>query len=182
MISEQAILTALLKYSKTKSGQAKIAKNLPKDKTTALARELRKDIINAYYAVVADSEAKLDVKRITVGTPKLNKTTNQWYVEVKFADGVLSRPSLLSPNKTGHTGRGVYDIFGLLTQGYEAKSVYGIWQGHNSDNPIRSKRVRRGNPFITTTINQFQAKHPGVTVRYPTLWGGFGVEKDNGLL
>lgn len=87
-------------------------------------------------------------------------------------------------NKVGanvyFTGKGVYDILGLFTQGYiNAKPVYGYWWDNESDEGeasfggyMRSATRRLGSDFIKQTIEAFKKKYPSIEVEYPRLWGG----------
>ena len=180
MISEQAIMDAIRAYANTKEGARYILSQAPELKNTIkdIAKELRKDIINAYNSATSSNANPIDVRRIHVNTVRADDTAEGWVIDISFTGGVLERESLLN-QIGGRTGTGVYDIFGLLTNGYPLiKRTAGIWEGRNDNKPIRNKRVRSPNSFISDTIESFKSRHPGVEVRYPTLWGG----NDNGIL
>lgn len=167
----------------------------------SIAAELRDMIIAAYKKEVSTKGADyFDVSEVHVGTPLKPRTKDgKVRLRVIFSDKALSRRSLHSrtPAKAGNhkaqyvyspknwggdyfTGRGVYDIFGLFTQGYDAKPVYGEWWDNETDSGEanykgfrgRSLSHRMGSDFIAKTIREFQVKYPSIEVEYPRLWGG----------
>ena len=116
----------------------------------------------------------MGVSKIYVGVPKIDKSSGSWVVDISFPDSLLSRDSLTGW-RGSPTGRGVYDIFGLITQGYpRIKRVYGVWEGRNNGKPISNKISRPPNSFISDTISSFEANHPGIKIDYPYEWGGIG--------
>ena len=172
----------------------------------AMAEELYTAIVNAYKAEVKTRGADyFDMSTIRVGKPT-KAAKGKTRLRITFNSKGLSRRSLHVRNErdvdqwsregvrtsnyyrydlknwgdTYFTGSGVYDIFGLFTQGYATKAVYGEWWDNESDNGEaaypgfkgRSLPVRVGSDFITRTVNEFKRKYPSVEVEYPRLWGG----------
>lgn len=174
-----------------------------------IAEELYTAIVEAYKAEVATRGADyFDMSTIHVGKPhpaRKGKTR----LRVIFDSRGLRRRSLhvaheneverraryepmigryyrVESKKTDYgadayfTGKGVYDIFGLFTQGYtNAKPVYGYWWDNKTDagessfgGYMRSKTNRQGSDFIKQTIEAFKRKYPSIEVEYPRLWGG----------
>ncbi len=167
----------------------------------SIATELRDMVIAAYKKEVRTKGADyFDVSEVHIGTPLKPRTKDgKVRLRVIFSSKALSRRSLhsrtpskaenherqyvYSPKNWGNdyfTGRGVYDIFGLFTQGYDAKPVYGEWWDNETDAGEanykgfrgRSLPHRAGSDFITKTIRKFNAKYPSIEVEYPRLWGG----------
>ena len=155
-----------------------------------LANELRDDIINAYLGVVKSPDKYFDIKTTRISEPRV-MSNKVWKVNISFSGKGLSRRSLavmydtngkayntdVAGGSIGFTGKGVYDIFGLFTQGYSTKRVFGEWWDNQSDLGtlgifIGSMAVRHANSFISDTIHRFEAQHPYVEVNYPKLWGG----------
>ena len=180
MISEAYIIQKLRQFVASKEGQKVIKESYPnyKDRMAELAKKLRNDIVNAYNQATSSNARRMGVSHIRVGVSKVDKLTKGWVVDVVFPGDVLRRDSLTGAGGVP-TGSGVYDIFGLITQGYpKIGSVFGVWGGRNGGLPISNKRVRSPNSFISDAIDSFEAQHPGIEVSYPQLWGGM----DNGIL
>ena len=164
-----------------------------------IAEELYTDIIRAYKAQVKTPGADYyDMKTIKVGKPR-ELISGKTKLTITFYEKGLARRSLhakdenkASSASTSHmyniknwgdtyfTGKGVYDILGLFTQGYATKQVYGEWWDNESDNGEAaypgfnraSLSVRVGNDFIKQTVDNFKRKYPSIEVEYPRLWGG----------
>lgn len=197
MISQNDLKGMVEEFLQTSDGKAYLTDNAAnlsgysEEDMKRLAEELRDRIVSAYLGVVADPDAYFDVSGIKINPPR--KTETKWELTVTFSAKSLYRYSLstswnsrgvhLKFNKHGdegnYTGTGVYDIFGLLTQGYKStKSVYGYWTGQNGEErnippyAIRSLPIRAANDFISQTIIQFKNDYPTIGVRYPALWGG----------
>lgn len=164
-----------------------------------IAEELYTDIINAYKAQVKTPGADYyNMKTIKVGNPRELKS-GKTKLTITFYEKGLARRSLHARDEqkaastaTNHvydvknwgdtyfTGKGVYDILGLFTQGYATKQVFGEWWDNESDNGEAaypgfkgaSLPVRTGNDFIKQTIERFKRKYPSIEVEYPRLWGG----------
>lgn len=176
MISEAYITQLLQKFAASKAGKKVIKEHIPdySDPMTNLAKELRDDIVAAYNQTTSVNARSMGVSKIYVGVPKIDKSSSSWVVDISFSDSLLSRDSLTGW-RGAPTGRGVYDIFGLITQGYpRIKRVYGVWEGRNNGKPISNKISRPPNSFISDTISSFEANHPGIKIDYPYLWGGIG--------
>lgn len=103
-----------------------------------------------------------------------------YVVRIVFDDRALERPSLVGWDGLP-VGDGVYDIIGLLTQGYSASDyVYGDWTtytGTDTDRGngrIRSKISRPPNSFMSDAISAFEREYAqyNFIVHYPALWGG----------
>lgn len=169
----------------------------------AIASELYTAIVEAYKAEVKTPGADyFDMSTIRVGK-STKGSKGKTRLRVTFDAKGLSRRSLHRRNysddpdypyseriyynkrKTQYddwqfTGRGVYDIFGLFTQGYATKQVYGEWWDNESDRGEApyprfkgaSLSVRQGSDFIARTIEEFKRKYPSIEVEYPRLWGG----------
>lgn len=169
----------------------------------AIATELYMAIVKAYKAEIQTEGADwFDLDTIRVGKPTKAKN-GKIRVRIIFSEKGLARRSLHRSRYSGDpdypyksriyynrrktqyddwqfTGKGVYDIFGLFTQGYDTKPVYGEWWDNESntgeagfnDFKGRSLPKRGGSDFITKTINRFRKKYPQVEVEYPKLWGG----------
>lgn len=180
MISEEYIIQKLQQFISSKNGEEIVKEKYPdyKNQLTELAKELRNKIVNAYNQATSVYARKMGVGKIHVGISKIDKRSGEWVIDVVFPSDLLKRDSLTGAGGVP-TGSGVYDIFGLITQGYpKIHSVVGVWEGRNSGLPISNKRVRSPNSFISDTINDFEMQHPGVKVDYPRLWGGM----DSGIL
>lgn len=168
-----------------------------------IATELYMAIVDAYKAEVRTEGADwFDLNTICVGKPT-KASKGKVRLRITFSEKGLARKSLhrrqyttdpsypytsrtyYDRHKTHYddwqfTGSGVYDIFGLFTQGYDTKPVYGEWwdnQGNAGEVRYpgftgRSLSKRSGSDFITRTIKQFCRKYPQVEVEYPKLWGG----------
>ena len=168
-----------------------------------IAEELYTAIVEAYKAQVKTEGADyFDMSTISVGkaTPAAKGKTR---LRIIFNKKGLSRRSLHRRDDDGagsgpyseriyynrkktqyddwsFTGKGVYDIFGLFTQGYSTKPVYGEWWDNQSDAGEtsypgftgRSLPKRQGSDFIKQTIDAFKRKYPSIEVEYPRLWGG----------
>ena len=169
----------------------------------SMAQELADMIVDAYLSVVRHSDKYFDRSTIRVGIPRSGKNGST-RLRVTFDRRGLSRRSYaasledvsnldarlggpLTPYRYRtsangldyyFTGKGVYDIIGLLTQGYgPVKTVYGYWWDNKNDNEgdLRSsinKRQRAGDDFVSRAVAAFKQKYPGVEVEYPRLWGG----------
>ena len=176
MISEAYITQLLQKFAASTAGKKVIQKHIPNysNPMANLSKELRNDIVEAYNQTTSVNARLMGVSKIYVGVPKIDKSTGSWVVDISFPDSLLSRDSLTGW-RGSPTGRGVYDIFGLFTQGYpRIKRVYGVWEGRNNGKPISNKISRPPNSFISDTISSFEASHPGIKIDYPYLWGGMG--------
>lgn len=172
----------LLAKESIPSGRAYSAESMRK-----IAYRLRDDIIAAYQREVKDASpyAKFDVADTSVYTKGFADGSAS--ITILFRDDALRRPSLYRRNWEP-TGSGVYDIFGLLTQGYSASNyTYGIWV-HNdgtditdegSDGIIRSLKSRQGSDFINKVIEKYRVMFPDITFRWPKLWGGNGNGNEN---
>lgn len=168
-----------------------------------MAQELADMIVDAYLATVQHDKKYFDRSTIRVGVPREGKNGST-RLKVTFDRRGLSRRSLAASindpdsldDRLGRpltsyrytteangmdyyfTGKGVYDIIGLLTQGYgPVKPVFGYWWDNRNDNEgdtrqIANRRQRAGDDFVTRAVNAFKAKYPGVEVEYPRLWGG----------
>ena len=179
----------------------KISPFYTEDQMRAIAAELRDMVIAAYKREVRTKGADyFNVSEVHVGKPiKPRAKDGKIRLKVTFSSRALSRRSLhsirpagaashqrkyvYSPKNWGDdyfTGKGVYDIFGLFTQGYDAKPVYGEWWDNEADAGEvnyfgfkgRSLTHREGSDFITKTIQEFKTKYPSIEVEYPRLWGG----------
>ena len=176
MISEAYITQLLQKFAASKAGKEAIKEHIPdySNPMTNLAIELRDDIVAAYNQTTSVNARLMGVSKIYDGVPKIDKSSGSWVVDISFPDSLLSRDSLTGW-RGSPTGRGVYDIFGLITQGYpRIKRVYGVWEGRNTGKPISNKISRPPNSIISDTISSFEANHPGIKIDYPYEWGGIG--------
>ncbi len=162
-----------------------------------IASELQQLIVAAYKNEVRTSGAGyFDETTIRIGKPT-KAAKGKTRLRIIFNAKGLRRRSLYVGDR-GHqyhyetnlsqgydedyfTGKGVYDIFGLFTQGYHTKPVYGSWWDNETDSGeapfgksshIRSLPNRQGSDFIARTIHEFTAKYPSIEVEYPKLWGG----------
>ncbi len=169
----------------------------------AMAQELADMIVDAYLSVVRHEDKYFDRSTIRVGIPRTGKNgstrlrvtfdkkglSRRSYAaslkDVDRLDASLGRPLTNYRYRTDangleyyFTGKGVYDIIGLLTQGYgPVKTVYGYWWDNKYDNEWNmyssiNKRQRSGDDFVSRAVNAFKQKYPGVEVEYPKLWGG----------
>lgn len=192
----------LEQWMKTPDGRKYIEKqaglsSYSEEEMRQLALELQKMVVAAYKAEVKTSGADyFDESMIRIGKP-VRAAKGRTRLRVIFDSKGLSRRSLYIGDKGSRyhyetvlskgyaddyfTGKGVYDIFGLFTQGYSTKPVYGSWWDNQTDNGeasfgksshMRSLPKRQGSDFITRTIREFTAKYPSVEVEYPRIWGG----------
>lgn len=108
------------------------------------------------------------------------RSDGTYVVRIVFDDKTLERPSLVGMSGTP-VGDGVYDIIGLLTQGYSASDyVYGDWTTYTGidtdrgNGRIRSKKSRPANSFMSDAISAFEKEYAqyNFLVLYPSLWGG----------
>lgn len=163
-----------------------------------LALELKEDIVNAFLDETTqqnrmDSATYFNSKNVKVTAPTISDDGLSLAVDIKFSKWALSRKSLYNPRDGKiifSNNKGVYDIFGLFTQGYTAKSVvrgfWGLWDNDelvdDVDGPLGSRAHRDPSSFISDTIQKFADKHPGVQIAYPEEWGYGGTPvSNNGL-
>lgn len=204
MINAGEINKMLADYMKSDSGKKEIAaqtgitfEEYSTDKMKLIAQELSDMIVDAYLSEVKHTGKYFDKSLIRIGVPS-NTTKGKVRLRITFDKKALFRQSLVvgdgsygygSPYKTKYpftsingfdyyaTGEGVYDIVGLLTQGYSTKPVYGYWWDNKNNNEgsghkIKNKRTRSGSDFVTRAVNNFKLKYPNIDVVYPKLWGG----------
>lgn len=168
-----------------------------------IASELVNAIVQAYFGVIKESRKYFNTKGVIINKPYNNKD-GTWGLTISFPDKILYRHSLYSdaPKKYGgaktkpldpfsrdskylgdFTGVGVYDIFGLITQGSSiSKAVYGSWWDNSTNdgtrkdvkNPIHifPNQKREPNSFIADAIKKFQDKYPLIEISFPKKWGG----------
>lgn len=164
-----------------------------------LALELKEDIVNAFLDETTqrhrtDSASYFNSNSVKVTAPTLSSDGLSLMIDIKFSKWALSRKSLYNLDKNGaisfSNNKGVYDIFGLFTKGYTAKSVvrgfWGLWDKNelvgDVDGPLGSRAHRDSSSFIADTIQKFVDKHPGVQITYPEEWGYSGTPvSNNGL-
>lgn len=207
-ISAKQINDMLLQWMGSAEGKKYLSENTDINPYTdaemqAIATELYEAIIEAYKAEVKTPGADyFDISTVKVGRPTKG-SKGKTRLRIIFDEKGLRRRSLhrkqysddpdypyseriyYNKRKTSYddwqfTGKGVYDIFGLFTQGYSTKQVYGNWWDNESDKGEadypgfsgRSLPVREGSDFITRTIEAFKLKYPSIEVEYPRLWGG----------
>ena len=167
-----------------------------------IAEELKNSIISGFlngtrHANYEHAKHYFDSVEVTV-ISGANKTPT---ARIFFPKKSLYRPSLLTntdwwrsgqsytlggkratpkSSTSGFTGKGINDIFSLITNGASSKArVYGRWvysEGGSdmfeSDDIVGSWQYRPTNPIIKNIINDFQAKYPYIKVDYPEEWGG----------
>ena len=142
----------------------------------SLAIELWNDIIDEYCRTVPAAEAgDFSLSDISISEP----ISTDFGVDLKIevSPEALHRYSLRigSDSSDRYTGSGVYDIFGLITRGYSARSsVVGFWVDRHGvakeSGYITSLRKRSPNPFIKDAVSAFESRHADVTVDLPELW------------
>lgn len=107
------------------------------------------------------------------------KTTKGW-------TGAAYRKNSPYPERYAGSGEstGVYDIFGLLTQGYTISGRVPVGQWHSENiafevlgsqdygDHIPARPKREGNPFVAGVVKTFEARYPGLKIEFPELWGG----------
>jgi hypothetical protein len=107
-------------------------------------------------------------------------------IHILFPGAYLFRPSLWEDAGYSYrTGSGIDDIFSLFTHGYSYGHSFpaGYWysdarrveMGTTSnywDTRVQAPKKYPARPFITATINKFEAEHPNITVSYPEEWHG----------
>lgn len=201
----------LSKWLQTREGKQAVFEkaNVPpytEAQMKAMAQELADMIVDAYLSVVRHSDKYFDRSTIRVGkardgkngTTRLRVTFDKRGLSRRSYAASLDDPDDLDARYGGpvtryryqtsangfpyyFTGKGVYDIIGLLTQGYghdgPVKTVYGYWWDNKNDNELATestinRRQRAGDDFVTRAVNAFKQKYPGVDVEYPKLWGG----------
>lgn len=192
--TDSQLKALVMKYLSSPAGkeymkQEKIAlRGYSKEELKAAAQELKESLIDAFLAEQTQPESEREFARGLVRVNIRGSDTTGYKASITFYEDALSRESLLGIDGQTHTGDGVYDIFGLFTQGYHAsKRVIGWWvtydergsfSGDKYDRPIPSLQTRYPSNFISDTIRAFERKYPGIYVKYPDLWkssGPFGV-------
>lgn len=192
-------------YMASPAGQKHVSKIVKKNLLTdeqmrIAAQDLRNRIIKAYLAEIKNSSAKYyDMSSIDIRV-KAARKNGKVPIQIVFKGEGLWRDSLfaVSQNKAEgngylnrfgasferdqgyYTGRGVYDIIGLFTQGYgPTKTVYGNWVDprtkHEADwtrGSIKSLNHRQGSDFVRRAVEDFMRDYPYIEVTYPALWGG----------
>lgn len=148
-----------------------------------IARDLKKDLIEGFLAIVNEPGATFNENAVSI-IPRYEKTygTNSYTIRILFTDEALQRPRLtrLREDQEPSGKIGVYDIFGLFTNGYVASNyAYGFWNEIDStqalaekSGPIRSRRVLMGNDFINHIMHSYQITYPDVIFQWPKEWGG----------
>lgn len=152
--------------------KGKIGTLRSKESLTLLATELWESIANRYCVEIPSAQAgDFSMSDISISTPVETKTGCD--IRISVDPDALHRYSLVKEDG-GYTGSGVYDIFGLITQGYSTKTAVGYWadkQGvAKSMGYVLSLSKREPNPFIQEVANEFETIHGGVTVELPELW------------
>lgn len=195
MISQNELQGIVEEFLQSSDGKAYLVDNAvnlsgyTEEEMKHMAEELRDRIVDAYLGIVADPAAYFDISGIRINSPRQGET--RWKLNITFSAKSLHRYSLSTNwndkgvhqkfdkwgDEGNYTGKGVYDIFGLLTQGYSTKPVYGFWADQGGEESsahglIRSLPFRAANDFISRTIIQFKNDYPTIGVRYPALWGG----------
>lgn len=202
MLTASGINKFLIDYMKSDDGKKEIERqtketlvDMTDSQMQAIAEELSDMIIDAYLDEVKHSGKYFDRDTIRIGKPHV-AAEGKTRVRITFDKKGLFRQSLVvgdggygygnatSPyqfydtNGLSYyaTGPGVYDIIGLLTQGYSTKPVYGYWWNNKNntegDIRIKNKTSRAGSNFVTRAVNAFKVKYPYIDVKYPALWGG----------
>lgn len=205
MLTASGINKLLIDYMKSDAGKKEIEKqtketlvDMPDAKMQSIAKELSDMIIDAYLEEVKHSGKYFDRDTIRIGKPHV-AAEGKTRVRITFDKKGLFRQSLVVGGDGGPfyknrgttqytfrscdgfdyyaTGKGVYDIIGLFTQGYEpTKPVYGYWWDNENNNEttnwVHNKRSREGSNFVTRAVNAFKTKYPYIDVKYPALWGG----------
>lgn len=125
-----------------------------------LAQELKQSIIEAYLNIVSQGAA-FDVSTVSVNN--YNTKGDEASIKITFNGSGLWRPSLF-PKKYPD---GVYDIFGLIANGYHAeRRVFGEWRGRR----ISSQTFRAPNDFLQKVASDFELTHDGIQVILPDEW------------
>lgn len=155
-----------------------------KERLQEIGRAFLDEVNKSYGAAVAFGHKDLGYSGLYFSsvTPSYKPSTKQFTITVKFDSESLTRESLNPYNE------GVYDIIGLLTQGYDipdgTPTPRGYWDGgpqvgtRESGNPwfLRdgftfAKRHRQGYPIIASAIEAFKARYPDVEVNgVPRYW------------
>ena len=111
-------------------------------------------------------------------------------ISIKFPPSSIKRPSLVGFSSSkkwadangGYersTGKGVYDIFGLFTNGVSSSNkVYGYWVYGNIKNSdtyeetywVKGRQNRAANHFITDICSRYERNYPGLKIILPKLW------------
>lgn len=192
------------KYMASPAGQKQISrvvkKNLLSDaQMRVAAQDLRNRIVKAYLDEIGTSEAKyFDMSTIDIQV-RTAKKDGKIPIQVIFKGEGLWRDSLFVGNQGGaegnaylnhhglnigqdkgyYTGRGVYDIIGLFTQGYDTRTVYGGWvdprtkrEANWARGNVKSLNYRSGSDFVRRMVEEFMKDYPYIEVTYPALWGG----------
>lgn len=156
-----------------------------------LAEELKSMITRAFISIQHQRNKHFDDSAVKIQAIRENRSNTEGdkYIRISYPSKTLHRYSLVAldqSNRSGklyegselyHTGKGVDDIFALITQGYNARSrVYGYWadtEGWERDDYhglTASLRSREPNAFLSETIERFKSRHPDVEVSYPDEW------------
>ena len=166
-------ITSSASFRKKYAG--KVSGLLSNEQMINLAKELWEDIAQAYADTVPSSTGSdFTLSDISISTP--TDTADGVLVRIEVNEDALHRYSLLrNPDvQDEYTGSGVYDILGLLTQGYHTKTVVGCWANRQgvakNTGYILSLKDRDPNPFVKDAVDAFTAKHAGVGVKLPALW------------
>lgn len=180
MISENYINRLLLKYMTTAEGKERVEKYTGQviskgfaqtDVNTRLA-EIATRLYEAISAKIPSFARSRDSIQVTA--PRYRKNQGM-EAKISVDEDALHRESLHYMNRQEYmrsgslkisAGRGVYDIVGLFTHGYEVrgKRPYGFWvhEGGDSEERIGARMRRDPDPFLRELTDKLNSEYAGV--------------------
>lgn len=150
----------------------------------SIAENLKNDIINGFLSVVREPGARFrGESSVSVDI------ISDHEVSISFPSEALRRESMIAIGGSegvwqgingkrnrageGRTGKGVYDIIGLFSNGYSTgNQVIGEWYASNgTDYRMRSLTSRSGSAFVPDIVASYESRYKGLTITYPKNWG-----------
>ena len=186
MISANEVNLILRQYLNTSDGQALLKTNginapfYNETKLLQIAEEIKEEIINTFlsitnHASLVDAQDYFGSSYVKVGKVRHLKAADK--VSISFSSHALYRPSLIGRNGKP-TGKGINDIFALITNGTGKQAkVYGYWtyysegMGYGAEETwTRAWLPRIGKPFIQNIISKYESLYPGIEIDCPPEW------------
>ena len=180
MISENYINRLLRRYMATDEGRTRVEeymkavtdKGFVRSEIDARLAEIATRLYEAISAKIPSFARSRDSIQVTA--PKYRKNQGM-EAKISVDEDALHRESLHYMNRQEYmrsgslkisAGRGVYDIVGLFTHGYEVrgKRPYGFWvhEGGDSEERIGARMRRDPDPFLRELTDKLNSEYAGV--------------------
>lgn len=161
MLSQKYIMDLVREYASSPAGRKAIKKQygIDYDGTYLTQSQMKqygeklKEILLFYITPLIKSITADD---ILVGAPRMDKTTREWSINVRFKEENLARKSLVE-------GQRLDNIILLFTKGYHAsKQVHGYWETPSGTKYIASRVQRDPDDFLQRAVDAFNMECRGV--------------------